>query len=94
MYNHLLLQNSKMIKYLILFIIIIFNDCSTNPATGEKQLDLVSRDQEISMGRQSDQQIVETMGVYQDNILENYVKELGQRVASKSEKPYCKRYFE
>ena len=37
--------------------------CAVNPATGERQFLLMSRSQEIAMGRQYDQQVVSAMGV-------------------------------
>lgn len=40
--------------------------CATNPATGRRELMLVSEGQEIAMGRQADPEIVATFGVYAD----------------------------
>lgn len=61
--------------------------CSVNPATGERQLLLVSRSQEISMGRQYDQQVVATMGLVADSALQAWVQDLGTRIARTSENP-------
>ena len=36
--------------------------CSVNPATGERQLTLISESQEIEMGREADQQISAQLG--------------------------------
>ena len=62
--------------------------CAVNPATGERQLSLVSEAQEIEMGRQYDQQIVAEMGLHPDASLQAYVQELGSRLAAKSERPH------
>ena len=40
--------------------------CATNPATGKKQLMLVSEAQEIAMGRAADQEAVAAYGLYPD----------------------------
>ncbi|HEX6941037.1 MAG TPA: M48 family metalloprotease [Longimicrobiales bacterium] len=61
--------------------------CAVNPATGERQLSLVSEAEEIRMGREYDQQIVAEMGLYPDAELQAYVQELGARLAAKSERP-------
>ncbi|RMH21687.1 MAG: peptidase M48 [Acidobacteria bacterium] len=62
--------------------------CATNPATGKRQLSLISESQEISLGRDADQQFVEQLGLYGDEELARYVSELGQRLAARSERPH------
>jgi predicted Zn-dependent protease len=61
--------------------------CATNPATGKKQLMLVSEAQEIAMGKEADQEAVAAYGLYADPKIQAYVNELGQRLAAKSERP-------
>ncbi len=61
--------------------------CATNPATGRRELMLVSEDQEIAMGREYDPQIVASLGLYPDTALQRYVQELGLRMAAQSERP-------
>lgn len=61
--------------------------CAVNPATGERQLSLVSESQEIAMGREYDPQVVEQMGLYPDSALQRYVREIGMEMARASERP-------
>jgi predicted Zn-dependent protease len=61
--------------------------CSVNPATGRRELVLVSESQEIAMGRQYDQQVTAEMGVYPDTALGRYVEALGRKLAAVSERP-------
>ncbi len=61
--------------------------CSTNPATGEKELNLVSESQEIAMGMQAAQQTKAQIGPYQDSTWQSYVSTLGLQLAAKSERP-------
>jgi predicted Zn-dependent protease len=61
--------------------------CSVNPATGERQLTLISERQEIALGQQSDEEIVTSLGLYPDDGLQRYVGELGRRLAERSERP-------
>jgi len=61
--------------------------CATNPATGKRQLSLVSEGQEIQMGADADRSIVASMGLDPDSARQQYVRALGMRLASVSERP-------
>ena len=61
--------------------------CAVNPATGARQLSLVSESQEIAMGREYDPQVVSQMGLYPDSALQRYVSNLGMQMARASERP-------
>lgn len=61
--------------------------CAVNPATGRRELMLVSESQEIAMGRESDPQVVASYGLVDDPELQEYVSEIGQRLAADSERP-------
>src|SRR5437870_5435462 len=61
--------------------------CATNPATGAKQIMLVSESQEISMGRDYDKQVVASIGLYPDSGLQRYIQQFGTRLAATSERP-------
>jgi predicted Zn-dependent protease len=61
--------------------------CSTNPATGKRQIALISEEQEIAMGREADQQVQQQFGLYPDQELQAYVNRVGQKLAAASERP-------
>ncbi len=61
--------------------------CALNPATGKRELMLISEDQEIAIGRQADAEAQAAYGVYPDQALESYVTSLGQKLAAASERP-------
>jgi predicted Zn-dependent protease len=61
--------------------------CSMNPATGQKELNLVSESQEIAMGMQAAQEVSTQMGGYTDTVWQGYVSRLGLQLAAKSERP-------
>jgi predicted Zn-dependent protease len=61
--------------------------CATNPATGARQIMLVSESQEIAMGRDYDRQVVATIGLYPDSGLQRYIQQFGLRLAATSERP-------
>jgi predicted Zn-dependent protease len=62
--------------------------CATNPVTGRREFSLMSEAQEISLGQESDPQIKQEMGVYNDAGLESYISSIGQRIAKVSERPH------
>jgi predicted Zn-dependent protease len=61
--------------------------CATNPATGRRQLMLMSEAEEIQIGRQSDAEIRKQMGVYDDAELQRYVADIGARLARQAHRP-------
>jgi predicted Zn-dependent protease len=62
--------------------------CAVNPATGERELSLVSEAQEIEIGRGSDPAITAEMGgLYPDSALQRYVRGLGMEIAAAGERP-------
>lgn len=65
-----------------------------NPATGDRQLTLMSESQEIQMGREAHPQILASMGRYPDEDLQRYVQELGEELAASSERPELPWTFE
>lgn len=62
--------------------------CATNPVTGERQLALISEKQEIEMGREADTDVVESIGLYPNPALQQYLQALGIRVAATTERPH------
>jgi predicted Zn-dependent protease len=58
-----------------------------NPATGQNQLMLVSEAQEIQMGREYDPQVVASIGLYPDSAWQQYIQQLGSKIAATGERP-------
>ncbi|MBW3535073.1 MAG: M48 family metalloprotease [Gemmatimonadetes bacterium] len=71
----------------VLLAAVTVSQCAVNPATGERELSLVGEGQEIQMGRDADQQIVASIGLYEDAALQEYVDRIGQRLAAGAERP-------
>lgn len=61
--------------------------CTTNLATGERHLSLVSEEQEIAMGKEYDGQAAASLGVYDNAEWQRYIQELGAGIAAKTERP-------
>ncbi|HKV08416.1 MAG TPA: M48 family metalloprotease [Thermoanaerobaculia bacterium] len=67
--------------------LLLLSNCSVNPATGKQQVNFFSEAEEIEMGRQADAEIVAEVGLYDDPELQDYVQDLGEELAAKSERP-------
>jgi predicted Zn-dependent protease len=67
--------------------------CAVNPVSGKKELMLFSEKQEIAMGRETDQQIRQEFGIYEDRALGDYVNRIGQSMVPNSHRPNLKHYF-
>jgi predicted Zn-dependent protease len=84
-------MNSPLAKTSIaagLLLCATFNSgCAVNPATGQRQLMLVSEGQEVAMGQQADPGISAMFGIYDDPDMQQYVARLGDSLAAISERP-------
>src|SRR3989475_10303431 len=61
--------------------------CAVTPATGSRQLMLISESHEIAMGREYDQEVAASIGLYADSALQRYIQQFGARLAATSERP-------
>src|SRR5438093_2285037 len=71
----------------LLVAVAVAAGCAVNPATGSRQLMLVSASQEIALGRDYDQQVAASIGIYPDSELQRYIQQFGARLAASSERP-------
>ncbi len=62
-------------------------NCAQNPVTGSPNLVLVSESQEIAIGRREDANVRKQYDVYDNPALQQYVNEIGQRLARASHRP-------
>ena len=75
-------------------IILLISNCSINPATGRKELILLSEKEEDNIGKTEHPKILESFGgVYQDKRLQNYVESIGNYIVNTSELPNKKFTF-
>lgn len=74
----------------ILFIIgllLFAQGCATNPVTGQKNLIMMSQEQEIALGKKYHQDILKQYQVYDDPELQAYVEGIGEKLAATSHLP-------
>lgn len=76
---------AKIISVVIVVALILA--CATNPVTGKKELMLLSESDAKELGRQTDQEIVASFGLYNNPELEQYINQLGQKMVKVSHRP-------
>jgi predicted Zn-dependent protease len=69
-----------------LSLLLLLVACATNPATGKRQIMLVSEAQEIEMGKQADREVEGAFGIYPDEKVQAYVARLGAALVAGSER--------
>ena len=71
-----------------LLVLLLAIGCSTNPATGKREFNIVSEGQEVSMGRDAHPEVIRQFGVYQEKPeLNRMVEDIGRRLAAQSDRP-------
>lgn len=71
---------------LVSLILVFAQGCATNPVTGKSQIAL-SESWELSVGPKYHEGILKQYQIYDDPQLQDYVNEIGQRLAAKSHRP-------
>ncbi len=69
---------------ILLLASLIFSGCATNPVSGKKDLVLMSEAQEINLGKQAHQQVMQQYRAYNDPALQSYVEGLVEELGNKS----------
>ncbi len=67
--------------------------CATNPVTGKADIVTMSEAQEIEVGRQEHAKIMQQYARYDDEVLQNYVNQVGQRIVKVSHRPQLQYTF-
>jgi len=61
--------------------------CAVNPVTKKREFMLLSEADEIGLGRQTDAQIIETYGLYEDKELDEYITQMGKKMGLLTHRP-------
>jgi predicted Zn-dependent protease len=68
-------------------VVVTLAGCAKNPATGGRQLSLISEAQEVELGRQAAREAEQSIGLVRDPELQQYVSRIGLALAARSERP-------
>jgi predicted Zn-dependent protease len=72
----------------LLLLATVVSACATNPATGRREVILISEQQEAQMGRQAHEQTIRQFAIYNEKPeLNQMVDRVGQRIAAVSDRP-------
>ncbi len=72
----------------LLLALLLATACATNPATGRTEFNIVSEEQELAMGKEAHEQVLEEYGVYDEKPeLNALIDDIGQRIAASSPRP-------
>lgn len=72
---------------------LLIPSCAVNPVTGRKQVVLMSESQEIALGAQYDPSVVSTFGVYENQVLQSFIKTEGDKMGLISHRPNLQYHF-
>ena len=73
--------------FICLCVIPWISSCAINPVTGRTELMLLSDEDEVRMGQETDPEITAMYGIYDDVALVTYIDNLGQQMAKISHRP-------
>jgi predicted Zn-dependent protease len=62
--------------------------CAVNPVSGKQELMLLTEEEEIHLGRETDAQIIKQYGLYEDPKLTAYLNDICQRLGRVSHRPH------
>jgi len=91
-YNRLM-QPSALIRVAALAFSLGLANCATNPVSGNPNFVTMSESQEIQVGRSEDPKVRQEYGAYDNAALQQYVNEVGQRLARASHRPNLDYHF-
>ncbi len=79
--------------FLIVGLLLSLVGCANNPVTGRNDFVMMSENQEMAVGRQSDAEVKKQYQVYPSKALQDYVNSVGQKLAKKSHRPNLEYHF-
>lgn len=85
--------NRILVYLLLLYSIFWLVACAVNPVTGKSEFMLLTEADEIKLGQQTDVEIVQMYGIYDNKELLAYIDNLGQQMVKKSHRPNLKFEF-
>ena len=84
---------STLIRITALVLPLALASCATNPVTGNPNFVTMSESQEVQVGRSEDPKVRQEYGVYDNAALQQYVNEVGQKLARHSHRPGLDYHF-
>jgi predicted Zn-dependent protease len=83
----------KITPILCILLLLLTMSCAINPVTGKRELSLISEQEEIALGKQTDAEIKAQYGIYNDQALNAYIQRIGQDMAPLTHRPHLTYHF-
>lgn len=84
----------RLAKFAIFIAVLsVITGCATNPVSGKSDFVLMSEENEVVLGKQNHEQILKQYKVYENPKLQQYINEVGQKLASQSHRSHLDFYF-
>lgn len=80
-------------KAIFIPALLVASGCTVNPVSGKKEFSLMSEQQEIALGAESDPQIIAEFGLYDNQEFQNFINTRGKEIAAISHRPNLKYQF-
>ncbi len=90
-----IMSNLRKLRFLIfLGCLLLLAGCAVNPVTGKQNFTLMTEAEEIHKGEKAAAEVPATYGIYDElPELQNYVNEIGQKLAKNSHRPQLDYHF-
>lgn len=72
---------------LVACLSLVLGACATNPVSGQREVALMSEQQEIAIGRDMAPKVLQAYGKYENDALQAYVQGVGEKLAAVSHRP-------
>jgi predicted Zn-dependent protease len=79
--------SKTVVRAIVVALMVWTVSCAINPVTHKRELMLLSSADELAMGRQTDPQVIQAFGQYEDADLARYVAALGKKLGALSHQP-------
>lgn len=79
--------------FVICLVLTLSVSCAVNPVTGKKELMLYSEAGEINLGRQTDKEVKQMYGEYDNSALSDYVRRVGLQLTPHTHRPQLNYHF-
>lgn len=87
------MQPSLLIRITVLALALLLANCATNPVSGNPNFVTMSESQEVQIGKAEDPKVRQEYGAYDHPALQQYVNEIGQKLAKHSHRPGLEYHF-
>jgi len=75
------------VSIIIVGLILWAISCAVNPVTNKREFMLLTETNEITLGQQTDAEILQTYGMYENAAMAEYINTIGQKMARLSHRP-------